>query len=371
MRHWETPRSQRLLPLDALRGLLMVLMALDHANALVAHGKLVPELWVGTFPDYRGDSLLFMTRFVTHLAAPGFFFLMGAGMILFASSRHERGWTGWRIVRHFLLRGAVLIMLQFTLENAAWKLGEGLDVTYVGVLFALGGAMALGSLLLSFPTGVQLTLGTVLIAGTEILLPKSGSAVVQYSPLLRLWLIPGYTDGIYALYPIMPWLGVTVLGMAYGRWLQRQPQRALRTVPILAMVALMSFVVVRALNGFGNIRPVHGADWIAFLNLVKYPPSIVFLLMALGLDGLLLGVLVLVQGWIAHGLAIFGRAPLFFYLAHLYLYALLGLLISPNGTPVRMMYPYWLLGLIILFPLCWVFGPFKQARSAESWWRLF
>ncbi|MFN2153984.1 MAG: hypothetical protein ACK2UX_02005, partial [Anaerolineae bacterium] len=117
----DTRGVSRLLAVDALRGLIMVFMALDHANLLVAQKHSPGEYWGGAFPIYY-DSLAFVTRFLTHLAAPGFFLLMGAGMVLFARSRLARGWSRWAVIRHFLIRGALLIALQLLVVDQIWWL---------------------------------------------------------------------------------------------------------------------------------------------------------------------------------------------------------------------------------------------------------
>ncbi len=118
--------EQRLLSIDALRGLIMVLMAVDHANYFVARMHPNGEFWGIPLPRY--DSVLaFLTRFVTQPCAPGFFFLMGVGMFLFANSRRNQGWTETRILRHFIFRGVILVLLQFFLENAAWLLGPSTE----------------------------------------------------------------------------------------------------------------------------------------------------------------------------------------------------------------------------------------------------
>ena len=142
------PGSHRYLALDGLRGLIVVLMALDHANYFVAQHHSTGEHWGGAFPAY-GDAADFLTRLVTHPAAPGFSFLMGAGMALFAASRRSRGWSERAIVTHFLIRGLVLIGLQLTIVNLAWKSGPpAFPDIYQGVLIALGGGMILASALL-------------------------------------------------------------------------------------------------------------------------------------------------------------------------------------------------------------------------------
>src|SRR5512143_57749 len=137
----------RFAPLDATRGVIMLVMALDHANAFIAHAHPLAEMWAGPFPRYD-SALAFLTRFVTHLAAPGFFFLMGAGIILFAASRRNLGWSDGAIVRHLLARGAVLIALQLLVENRAWELGGSFFPLYFGVLYGLGATMIVASLCL-------------------------------------------------------------------------------------------------------------------------------------------------------------------------------------------------------------------------------
>ena len=157
-------KAPRFLPLDALRGLIMVFMALDHANHFIAQQHSPGEYWGGRFPVYHG-TLPFLTRLVTHPCAPGFFFLMGVGMLLFAHSRRKQGWSEGGIIRHFLIRGGLLIALQLLVVNRAWELsagGWGLDI-YIGVLFALGGTMILGNLLLWLKPTVLLALTAVLV----------------------------------------------------------------------------------------------------------------------------------------------------------------------------------------------------------------
>ena len=112
-------KPSRLLAVDALRGMIIVFMALDHANYFVAQKHPTSEIWDGMYPVYY-DTLTFLARLVTHFAAPGFFLLMGVGMFLFARSRSQRGWSRWAIIRHFLVRGVLLIALQLLIVNRAW-----------------------------------------------------------------------------------------------------------------------------------------------------------------------------------------------------------------------------------------------------------
>lgn len=376
-----TQDSTRLAPLDALRGFIMLVMALDHANLFITHGHPPAEMWTGSFPTYD-DPVAFFTRAVTHLAAPGFFWLMGAGMILLAHARRSTGWSDGRIARFLVTRGALLIFLQVLVEDPAWIWGSGGTFSfwnapvYLGVLYGLGGAMILGTLLLRLPARVLLGISAALLLGTEIVIRSFASGAPRFSPWVQMLLLPGSTGYISVLYPVLPWLGVTAFGMAFGHWLVENAEQAYRRALWIGIAFLAAFVPLRALNGFGNIRAAAGADWIAFLNNVKYPPSITFLLLALGADLTLLFALsrralsILMRP--LSPLIVFGKTPLFFYLAHLYFYGAVGRIFFPDGTPgIPAMYPYWLLGLGMLYPLCYAYGAFKQTRAPGSLWRLF
>jgi len=364
--------APRLLPLDGLRGAIMIVMALDHANALIARQHPPTEIWSRALPHYD-SALAFLTRLVTHMAAPGFFFLLGAGMLLFANARRTLGWSWGSIQRHLALRGLLLIVLQLLVENPAWQIGQPFRLVpvYIGVLYALGGAMIVGALLVRLPALLLLVLGAAAIAASHLLLPAQPFAPV--TPIMRLLLVPGLTAPIVVNYPLIPWLGVACLGMAFGRRLLADRAGAYRWALPIGAASVLLFVVLRLSGGFGNIRPTEGAGWVAFLNVVKYPPSLVFLLLTLGVDLLILGLLARAgDGLAAWGkpLLAFGRSPLLFYIVHLYLYGLIGLAIAPGGMPIARMYPFWLAGLVILYFVCLWYSAFKRRQAPDSLWRL-
>jgi uncharacterized membrane protein len=372
----KTPRkAPRLIPLDALRGLVMVLMALDHANLFIAQQHSPGEYWGGPFPVYR-DALAFLTRLVTHPSAPGFLFLMGVGMVLFAHSRRKRGWGEWAIVRHFLVRGGLLAVLQLLVVNRAWELSQSgwpLD-TYIGVLFALGGTMILGSTLLWLKPRVLLGLTAVLVVGAELLTPDPSAWGQAFHPITRVLLVPGGRLELWVNYPVLPWLELVTFGMVFGHWLVDDSRSAFKRALALGGTFILAFVVLRSLDGFGNIRPRGGDTWIDFLNVVKYPPSITFNLLTMGVNLVIVGLLARAGGRLRRffqPLLVFGRVPLFFYLTHLFLYAGLGLWLTPGGTRIATMYPLWLLGLLILYPLCLWYGRFKHRQPANSIVRFF
>lgn len=361
--------SDRFLAVDALRGLVIVVMALDHANHFVAQKHSSGEYWGGPFPVYS-TALPFLTRFVTHLAAPGFFFLMGVGMALYKAKRSRDGQSRYQIVSHFWVRGGLLIALQFLLINRAWQMSPGGwgPNTYIGVLFALGGAMIISSLLLWFRPSHLLLIAALLFLGLELIHPDPAAwRQLSFTDLQLIFLHPGGDLRLWSNYPILPWLELTVFGLAFGQHLSNQPGRTFRRGLSLGVGTLLLFVFIRALDGFGNVRPMAGRTWIDFLNVVKYPPSWAFTLLTMGVNLVLLWFFSRIaekQKSLLQPLAVYGRAPLFFYVAHLFLYAALGALFAPSGTSIPAMLPFWLLGLLILFPLCITYAWLKQTRPA-------
>jgi uncharacterized membrane protein len=366
----EYSKGARLLALDALRGLIVILMAVDHTNYFIAHQHPPGEQWGGGFPAYT-DALVFFTRLITHPVAPGFSFLMGVGMYLFAVSRRKRGWSEWAITRHFLVRGAFLIALQLLVINRAWELGpETFPDTYIGVLVALGGGMILGSLLLRLKPAYLLVIAGVLFVGTELIHPAPELWGKMQIDLPNLLLVrSGGTGELWSNYPILPWLELVTFGMVFGSWLVKDSQKAFKRAIQIGGVFLLAFVLIRLLDGFGNIRPRMGDTWIDFFNVVKYPPAMTFTLLTMGFNLIVLGLFARLgergQRFL-QPLVVFGQVPMFFYISHLFLYLGLGVLLTPDGTGIPAMYPYWLLGLLILFPLCLWYGKVKRRSPPDS-----
>ena len=375
------PSSTRLIPVDALRGLIMIFMALDHASYFIA--RVHQSDWWGIPLSQYSSSLAFLTRFVTHPCAPGFFFLLGLSMAFFAESRHRLGWPDGRIRRYFLRRGLILIGLQIFAENIAWALvpiretGPGVTTfifLYLGVLYALGTSMIICGWLLRLRTSILMGAGVAAVLMTQFLTPGAESVSRLYHPLLRAILIPGQTSFLRVKYPVIPWLGVALLGMALGRRMTRDPKGAFRLAFLFGAGALVLFPVVRFIGWpVGDFHPPADSGWIAFLNLTKYPPSLAFILVTLGIDLVLLAFLSrkeeILKRW-GKPLLAFGRTALFFYIVHLYVYGLTGLAF-PKGVPPGWMYLFWLGGLVLLCFLCSWYARFKAQKAPDSIWRMF
>jgi uncharacterized membrane protein len=247
-----TPRFNAL---DAHRGLIMILMAVDHASYFIARVHSA-EFWGVTLPSYP-NAFWFWTRWITHLCAPGFFLLMGIGMVLFAVSRQKAGWSENRITEFLAVRGAFLILLQFFVEDPAWRFGDrfaapgamtfrggvpgvgGGEDLYFGVLFALGGAMVFWSFMRRAPSMLVVLISLAAVLATQWVTPDRNHVSFPYSPLLRILIIPGYTNGWTVFYPLIPWLGVTGLGLFFGRVLRREPLRAGRIAAWTAVGCLI------------------------------------------------------------------------------------------------------------------------------------
>jgi len=363
--------KNRLFPLDALRGMIIIFMALDHANYFIARQHSSGEYWGGAFPVYH-STLTFLTRLVTHFCAPDFFFLMGVGMLLFSEARRVRGCNNWQIIGHFLIRGIVLITLQLFVINPIWKAGpEFFPETYIGVLIALGGTMILGSLFLGLSTPALLVLTLILLVGTEFLHPAPDKWGQLNNEPWNLILIRSGGDGtLWSNYPILPWFELTVFGFLYGKWLHANEKMTYPKGLWIGIALLFLFFIIRYADGFGNIRPREGNSWIDFFNVVKYPPSLTFTFLTMGVNLIMLWVFSkggkLVEA-VGKPLGIFGSVPLFIYILHLILYMLMGKWFEPNGTSIQSMLPYWLIGLVIVYPFAIFYRRLKHSKGPLNW----
>lgn len=370
--------KQRLPALDALRGLIMVLMAVDHASLLLAHVHPF-EMWNQPLPAY-GSVSWFFTRWLTHLCAPGFFLLMGAGMALLESSRRERGWSAGRVRRFFLLRGAVLVLISYVFEVAPSALmapagmeAMSMSPVVLGVLVTLGLSMMLAGAMTGLGARWWFAIGVLAVLAPNVLLPWLGVERAQHSLALIL-LSPGQSSLVMSGYPLLPWFGICALGVGFGHLLRRDPERMLRAALPAGLALIAMFALVRAGGGFGNLRLAEGTGWMAWLTVVKYPPSLAFVSLTLGLDLVLLSLLHRLGDsveWLRRVLLVYGQAPLFFYIAHFYLFGIAGMAIfQKQAAPQWLLYPLWLAGCAVLYYPCLKFRDFKQRQPEGSLWRM-
>lgn len=363
----------RIVGLDAYRGLIMLLMALDHASTFAGDGTHAGgEFWGGRYPRYDDPALL-TARAVTHLCAPGFALLMGMGMALFARRRLGQGWSKPIVARHFALRGGLLALLQFGLENTAWRWGGAIpqDMTYFGVLSMLGAGMILCAPLSWRRPAITATLGLGTMILGWLLLPSPQAWGAPVPLTLRLLAVPGYTGHAMVLYPILPWLGVILMGLALGGLLDRDRDASLRGMALAGAALLAMYPLARLLGGAPlMLRSIPVNEWWSLFYLVKYPPSPALLMVTLG-AALTAGPL-LERIFRAGGLPgldtlrLVGSTPLFFYLLHLWLYATLTRLALPDKTGLAGVLLLWLAGLALLVPASLAYARRRAARRGSS-----
>jgi uncharacterized membrane protein len=352
--------SSRLQFIDFARGLVMMLMAWDHVSGfwMQVHGGLE-----GIYP-FRNPALdftLFMARFVSHWCAPTFVFLSGVSLALSVRKRLDRGDAQRDVSLHIVKRGLVLLAFAVLLEAPAFDL----PYLYFGVISCIGACLIIFSVYRSLPTMAILAFSLIIILNHQWLdlgfIPMD-AAWGHY--LRRIILEPGFTwPPYFALYPVIPWIGVMGLGWVFGTYLHGiERERVFRLKLPLAAAGAASitlFFLVRYFNGYGNLVRRWSGDILDWLYLSKYPPSIAFLLWTLGgmCLFLALGLLIEERGWsdrnIAGAVHTFGRAPLFFYLTHLWLYRLrLPGVPAPFYLDLLQTLGFWAVGLVVLWVLC-------------------
>lgn len=368
--------SGRAIALDALKGLIMVVMALDHTRSFLMKYDGVKEIWYAP-GTYNPQLLDFLSRYVSHLAAPGFFFMMGMGMVLMVESRRKIGWDDRKVFVSFLKRGAILILLQFTLENLAWfeRSHNPLHFLSTGVLSTLGACMIIAGFMMRFrAVGVAVISVAALLLTTSIIHSLDPGYHDDQSLILSLLFVAGRAGVVKVNYPIVPWLGVTGLGMLYGWYWGADRVRGYRAALYLGIGLVAAFILMRWFDGFWNYRaPVDGSV-AAFLQATKYPPSLSWLALMCGANFLIIWLFWKGEGLVekaAPFLLAYGRSALFFYIVHLHIYGLMSLVFfNGHTTIVSMAGVLWLVGLAILWPLCAWYGTFKAGKDADSIWRL-
>ncbi len=368
--------TQRIASIDVARGLVMLLMTVDHARE-----TFFLQHQVGDPMDIATTSpALFFTRLAAHFCAPMFVFLTGLSAWLYAHPA-----SGPRDPTGFLVkRGLLLIGLEIVVVNFAWTGSFTPGVLYLQVMWAIGLAMLALALLHRLPLAVLALLGLVIVGGHNAL---AGVAFEPGSVAATAWTIleqRGYLlDApvrVKISYPVLAWIGVIALGYACGPLFARgaAPARRRRLLALGGTLCLVLLVVLRTVNVYGE--PVLWAaqadalhNVMAFLNFTKYPPSLDFLLLTLGCGLLALAWLENRNTAFTRIAAVFGGAPLFYYLLHLYLLLGLGRLAAAAFGVARAdasaVWQIWLIAALVAAALYWPtrwFGQYKRA-SGKGW----
>jgi uncharacterized membrane protein len=402
------PPRPRLDAVDWLRGVVMVVMALDHVRDFFG------DMTFNAIDPHESTVRHFFTRWVTHFCAPTFIFLTGVGIYLTKSRGRTKPQLSW-----FLLsRGAWLLLLELTYIRFFWS---QFDLTYqstgLGVFWSISWSMILMSLIVFLPDWLITVLGLAMILGHNAL---DGITPADCGEWGRLWClvhaqgdieISGMTIG--TAYKIVPWVGVMMAGYGFGRVLLWERERRQRFIVGLGIAMIAAFIVLRGINVYGDRKPrllepdpQATAELekdrakrpqtvnpplppttfavLSFLNCEKYPPSLDYLLMTLGPALLLLAAADRPLGSLGRAVVTFGRVPLFYYLLHIALIVpaavgiywighALGYYGSPTTVvqaggllPLWGVYVAWLALLGILYFPCRWYADLKM-RSRNPW----
>ena len=395
------PTRQRVDSIDLLRGLVMVIMMLDHTRDFFSAEQFQFD---PTNLD-RTSVALFLTRWITHFCAPVFFFLAGTGAYL----RGARGASPKEMSWFLVSRGVWLIVLELTIIRALITFDILPRGTYIfQTIWALGWSMIVLAALVHLPLRVTGALGVAMILahnafdGIQVPSCEPGQPVCSAGDMLiRVLHVQGPislgADGpmLLALYPLIPWIGVMAAGYAFGRLYTMDAPDRRRILRLLGGAIVMLFVVLRATNLYGDfstwsVQPRGSAFTVlSFLNLSKYPPSLLYLCMTLGPSILLLAYLERERrGRLGTALVRFGRVPLLFYVlqwvfAHGVAFAAFAAAGKPTealfifhnnppevlaqaGFPLPIVYVFWIAGVLALYPICRWYADVKRRRN--DWW---
>ena len=372
--------SKRITSVDLLRGLVMVIMALDHTRDYTSSLRIRPEdLQQATFG-------LFMTRWITHFCAPTFFLLAGVG----ASLMLRGGRTKAEVSRFLVTRGLWLIFLEVTILHFAWNFNWGFP-KFLLVIWALGLSMILLAVLIFIPTRILAVLSVLVIAGHNLL---DGVKPEMLGGLAPLWVVlhtPGLlSPKFFVGYPLIPWFAVMSLGYALGEVFRWEPAARKQFLIRAGIATSIAFIVLRFLNVYGNPFPWStqrsaAMTLASFLNTNKYPPSLLYLLMTLGPAMIALAVFENARGKLVDMITVYGKVPFFYYVTHIFVIHVISAALAQSqggqwqflsldtgsfpkwyGVSLPWVYVLWATVVVLLYFPCKWFAGLRARRS--DWW---
>jgi uncharacterized membrane protein len=388
----DTLKKSRVESIDVLRGLVMIIMALDHVRDYfhITANTDDPLNLATTTPA------LYFTRWITHFCAPVFVFLSGTSIYLQSLRKTKEELSGFLIKR-----GLWLIFLELVIITFGWSFNVRYNLLIMQVIWAIGISMFILGFLVRLPFRVVVILGMIIVFGHNLL--DFQEAAADYKPNLfldlmhhsRFTIYPfAANHGIIIAYPFLPWTGLMMVGYGFGKILEL-PNRV-KKMNVIGLSLIGLFVLLRFSNWYGD--PVHWTaqrnalyTFLSFMNVNKYPPSLLYMCITIGPALLLLSFLDAVKNKFTEILKLFGRVSLFYYLLHLYLihfFATIAYLVhghtlqqaydNPPNTPfyfvvagegfqLPMVYAVWLLVIVLLYPLCKWYDRYKTAHK-EQWW---
>lgn len=382
--------TKRINSIDVTRGLVMVIMALDHVRDFMH----TTSMSASPTNLQTTTTLLFMTRWITHLCAPTFVFL--SGVSAYISFRRS---TSFSETRSFLLkRGIWLVILEFTFVNFALWFDIHFRFMIMEVISAIGLSFIVLSFLLKMPALTIGILGLILIFSHDLLaivsVPQNQiitfiSAILFRPTLLQI--SPSFSA--YTAYPLTPWLGIMLVGFSSGVFFEMPVEKRTRIFLRTGFVALGMFTVIRFINIYGDpvkweVQKNAVFTFLSFINTTKYPVSLLFILLFAGITFLLLYISEKVSNSFTAILSVYGKTPLFYFVIHLFIiHSLMFVMLYlqgfsgsdflfgafNNGRPktgggisLGIIYLVWLGVVVSLYPLCKWFGRYKSEHPENG-----
>jgi uncharacterized membrane protein len=366
----------------------MIIMALDHVRDLMHINSITQN------PTNLATAtpILFFTRWITHLCAPIFVFLAGTSAYISLKSKNNISETK----RHLLKRGLWLIILEFTVVNFAIFFDIGFHTILFEVIASTGFGFIMLGILLKLSTRQIGLIGLLIIFLHNLfpLIPFADASVfkVILTPFFSPTAIPFFAGKVFLIgYPPIPWLGIMLVGFACGRYFEIAFEKRKKIFIKLGLGALSLFLVLRFINIYGDssqwtLQKNALFTFLSFMNVSKYPPSLIFCLVTLGIMFLLLAYAEQFNSWFKRVAIVYGKVPLFYFVVHFYLVHILTIIILffqgfnwtqfefatgsfgrpkgiESGVPLWAIYIIWLLIVIALYKPCLWFGKYKATHK--------
>lgn len=384
--------QHRIYAIDVLRGIVMVIMALDHTRDFF-HAEAFTR---DPLDPATTNILMFFTRFITHYCAPVFILLAGTSIYLQGLRKSKA-----ELSVFLFSRGLWLIAVEFIFITFAWTFDFSYSIFILQVIWAIGICMVLMGVLIRLPYMLMLLAGLIIAFGHNILDFFPATHQGFWWDLLRNGnfafhqLLPGHQ--ITIIYPFLPWLGLMMLGYCLGKIYEPSVDPAFRKKILLysGTGLITFFILLRYINVYGDPLPWTLQDnttstIFSFLNVHKYPPSLLFISITIGPALIFLALFERTQNKITRIISVYGKVPFFYYILHFYILHTLCMilflsrghtfsegmqetagipfrfLIAGEGYPIGIVYLIWILMVIALFPLCKWFSDMK--RKHRHWW---
>ena len=381
--------KNRIESLDLLKGLVIVIMALDHVRDYFHYSSYIFDPTDPTLTTVP----LFLTRFLTNFCAPAFSFLAGISSFMVGKRKSPNELSSF-----LLNRGLWLVFVELVIMNFGWYFDVSFRSVNFSVIWSLGISMIFLAGLIHLPKKVILIFSCLLIFGHNLLdnIHFDGSILWAFLHEQKPFLTtPNHI--FVAVYPLIPWIAVMALGYYFGSFYDKDydPIKRKKIFNIIGIAAIIFFVILRGINIYGNLLPWNNygnlmQTTFSFLNLTKYPPSLSFLLVTLGGAFLFLASAETLKGRVVNFFCVFGRVPFFFYIIHIYLIHFLALItaeftglgwqkmvlpampfmvkaLKGFGFNLFIVYLIWILIIAMLYPLCKRFDTYKQNHK-DKWW---